>query len=104
MLDKPFKEIRIGDPCVIPDASNCYEVWIDFDCGTTEWEMVEGEILERINQWQQASQLSGSEAKKFMGDLSFQWPENHRGYDSKVHDIQVYYYNSSGIKHTVELL
>lgn len=104
MLDKPIKEVRIGGSCEAKRSFDIYEIWIGFECGV-QWEMVSPDkILERVNQWQQASQLPASDAKAFMGELEFDWPEDFRGFDSKCYDLDVYYHDKDGVKREVELI
>lgn len=104
MLDKPIKEVRITGTCESTRSFDIYEIWIAFET-ETQWEMVSPDkILERVNQWQQASQLTGSDARAFMGELEFNWPEDFFGLDSKCYDIDVYYHDTNGVKHNVELI
>lgn len=107
---KHIKSIEVGDPCQERSVFCKYEIWIDFDDGSCESELVNVEdVLNRVNEWNFCTVVGGALGKDRIKDsklgLTFEWPNAFEMEDNpqKVVGFQLFYYDVHGVKHGTKL-
>lgn len=95
--------IIIGERVNPPVLFDKFELWIEFDTGECETEvMFRGQGLARLNEWERVMPLMGPEAIEAI-QVGFVWPCYDHGVPVPVVNLTMFYYDVHGVKHHTKL-
>lgn len=100
-----ISSVVVGLPVNPPVIFDKYELWLQFDTGECEVEiMFFDQLLKRLNEWNAVLPLTGTEQAEAV-KYDFSWP----CYDNchvpvPIVELKVYYYDVYGVKHHTRLV
>lgn len=100
----PVSNIIIGEVANPPVIFDKYELWLLFDTGDTEVEiMFPDQVLKRVNEWNAVLPLTGEEQASAVTH-DFPWPVYDHSVAAPIVSLSLYYYDVHGRKCRTELV